>query len=151
MTFQNSLERTLAAISETVRNAAANAVVDNYVAAQLAAAAELIDNLATRVEWRRELLAETIGRARIVVDAGVAAAASESLPLSRGLGALDLLSTDLLPARDAHVAAVSEIAEWLGATAGHDAARAELMRFLVWQLAEERSLTIAGTEGGTKR
>jgi hypothetical protein len=55
--MQNSLERLLAGIAETLREVVRPALTDPYAAAQAAAAAELLENLATRVEWRRDLLA----------------------------------------------------------------------------------------------
>jgi hypothetical protein len=56
--MQNSLERLLAGIAQSLREVVRPAVADPYAAAQAAAAAELLDNLAARVEWRRDLLLE---------------------------------------------------------------------------------------------
>jgi hypothetical protein len=62
--IQNSLERLLAGIAQTLRETVRPAVADPYAAAQTSAAADLLDNLARRVEWRRDLLlarAERVG------------------------------------------------------------------------------------------
>ncbi len=62
--MQNSVERLLAGIAQSLREVVRPALSDPYAAAQASAAADLLDNLAQRVEWRRDLLlarAERVG------------------------------------------------------------------------------------------
>lgn len=52
--MQNSLDRLFEGLSTTLRDTVAPAVDDPYVKSQVLAAVELINNIATRVDWRRE-------------------------------------------------------------------------------------------------
>jgi hypothetical protein len=139
MTVQNSLDRMLTAIAATLRQ---TETTDTYSAAQLAAAAELLDNLAPRVEWNRRMLLDVVEHARPVIQAALAQAGQHELPLARALGDVD----DPLQQRDSYLAAVAEIAEWIGGAGDPSRARTALVAFLAWQVGSERGLTRSGSE-----
>ena len=66
--MQNSLERLFEGIATSLREDVAPAVDDPYAKAQVSAAAELLANLAARVEWRAELLRGEVERVRTVLE-----------------------------------------------------------------------------------
>jgi hypothetical protein len=151
--IQNSLERLLEAITETVRHAAEHSVGDRYASAQLAAAAELLDNIAPRVQWSRDALLATTQRARELLRLAVDACEdSGALPAARAALAETVpdVNEKLLAQRDRHLEAVGEVAAWIlpaDGSPGPREVRAALDSFLREQLEEERRLVRAGGEG----
>ena len=66
--MQNSLERLFDGVVTSLRDDVAPAVDDPYARAQVAAAIELLANLAERVEWRSDLLRDEIEQVRAVLE-----------------------------------------------------------------------------------
>ena len=81
--LQNSLDRLLAALAVSLTDEIAPQLEDPYARAQAMAAAELVNNLSTRVEWRRDLLIEEIEAVYSALD-------------ERPEGPVDELSADAL-------------------------------------------------------
>ncbi len=81
--MQNSPQRLLAGAAQALREVVGPAVAEAYPRAQLAAAAELLDNLAQRVEWRRDDGDEIVGRARPLLEDATAAAGPTDLQRAR--------------------------------------------------------------------
>ena len=81
--LQNSLDRLLAALAVSLTDEIAPQLEDPYARAQAMAAAELVNNLSTRVEWRRDLLIEEIEAVYVALD-------------ERPEGPVDELSADAL-------------------------------------------------------
>jgi hypothetical protein len=153
MTLQNSLPRLFEAITLAIREAVEEGVDDAYRSSQLAAAAELLDNIAPRVVWSDEALLAPARRARDVLDAAVAASEPGELPLSRAALADELppaAAEERFAARERHLAALGEVADWV-VVGGPPDVRAALDEFLRWQLEQERLLVRAGAEGKVSR
>jgi hypothetical protein len=67
--LQNSLDRIFEGLARALRDDVLPAVSDPYARAQVLAGAELIANLAPRVEWRSAELEEEIDRVRTLLAA----------------------------------------------------------------------------------
>jgi len=65
--LQNSLDRIFEGLAKALRDDVLPAVSDPYARAQVLAGAELVGNLATRVEWRSADLREEIGQVRALL------------------------------------------------------------------------------------
>lgn len=75
--IQNSPERTLAGTAATLRALAGRERDDDFAASQLRAAADLLEQLAPRVEWRRDQHGALAARARSVLAAVLAEAGGQ--------------------------------------------------------------------------
>jgi hypothetical protein len=137
--MQNSLQRLLEGLAVSLREQIAPAVADPYARAQVAAAAELVENLGTRVEWRSQWLLEEVERVRPVLEAAVAGADAADLPLAREV-LVGPSEGNPLEARNRHVAALAEVAAW---AEGREV-EADVRRVLAEQLATEALLMRRG-------
>lgn len=146
--MQNSLDTLLSGLAVSLRDAVLPVVDDPYAQGQLAAAIELLGNIASRVEWQHAYLTETVQRCRVVLEAAVAGAAPAELPESRRVLAEPLPGDGVAldQCRDAHLRALAEVTAWCAA--GRTASRAgvdEALRdFLAWQLRDEAARTKTG-------
>ena len=131
--MQNSLERLFEGTAASLREHVLPLLDDPYARAQVAAATELLGNLATRVEWRADQLAEEIDRIRTVL--GAAATRADVLD-----EAVPTASVDLAESRQRHLAALVALQE------GPEAADVdgELRAFSAWQLDRELALLRTG-------
>jgi len=137
--IQNSLERLFDGLVTTLRDVVAPAVVDPYARAQVSAAAELIANLATRVDWSAEYLGDVTRRVHGVLAQAAAAAGPGDLPVTRELLATASSRSSgacTVADRDDHLRGLAEVQQWLGSGGEADAAAA-VRELLVWQLDEE--------------
>ena len=125
--MQNSLERLFDGIASSLREDVAPAVDDPYAKAQVAAAIELLANLAERVEWRSDLLRDEIERVRAVLETARERPAVLDAPIPAD-------SATLVLSRDAH----------LDALAHADTADQALRDLLSWQLERELALLRTG-------
>lgn len=98
--MQNSLDRIFEGIARSLATDVAPLVEDPYAKAQVMAAVELVNNLAARVEWRREPLLADIAAAREVLSAAGADVAPVD-PAASG--------TELAVARRGHLVAVAAL------------------------------------------
>lgn len=98
--MQNSLDRILEGLARSLATDVAPHVDDPYAKAQVMAAVELVNNLATRVEWRREPLLADIEAARQVLSAAGADVAPVD-PAASG--------TELAAVRRGHLVAVAAL------------------------------------------
>jgi hypothetical protein len=137
--MQNSLDRLLEGIADALVDVVLPAVDDPFARVQLAACVELLGNVATRVEWRRDLLSEVVRRAEAALTA--ASAAAPELDADRDGLAPD--TSDLVTARDEALARVSTALRWC-AEHGADRATGPLVEFAVWHLDRERALLRTG-------
>jgi hypothetical protein len=155
--IQVSLERLFAGIAESLRDAIAPELTDPYARAQAEDAANLLDNVATRIQWRSDLLLADLDRVIPLLQRGVAAAGPEQLPHARALLAElpDAPSKQsrpdaesLVAERNAALLALGELQDWLGqagtgdpsvSTEGVRSLRADVQAFLLWQLDDEAS------------
>ena len=130
--MQNSLERLFDGLVVSLRESVLPEVGDPYARAQVAAAIEVLANLAGRVEWRCSALAEEIEQLRAVLaeaDPGSALLADE-VPAGNDA---------LVAARRSHLAALARVQE------SPPAAVAEPLReFIAWQLEREAALLRTG-------
>jgi hypothetical protein len=157
--MQNSIERLLEATAGLMRRAAASTLEDRFLAGQLSAGAEILENLATRVEWRATDLREYVIRMRDVLAVALAAADGHELSRARRMLATPAPSeaasaTELERWRDEHLQALSEVQMWLGVRIADPElaqARAALKAFLRWDLDRERGLMRRGAEGAQDR
>lgn len=125
--MQNSLERLFDGVASSLREDVAPAVDDPYAKAQVAAAIELLANLAERVEWRSDLLRDEIERVRAVLETARERPAVLDAPIPAD-------SATLVLSRDAH----------LDALAHADTADQALRDLLSWQLERELALLRTG-------
>lgn len=146
--MQNSPEVLLTGLAESLRDAVLPAVDDSYAQGQLAAAVELLGNIASRVEWQSAYLIETVHRSRAVLEIAVARAEPTELPESRRVLAEPLAAagSPLLACRDAHLHALGEVTSWCarGRTEAHAQVDEALREFLAWQLHDEAARTKTG-------
>jgi hypothetical protein len=141
--IQNSLDRLLEGIAAALRADVAPALADPYARSQAVASAELVENLAQRVEWRCVDLTAVVERVRPLLEDACELAPAGELEAARRLvsesppGGAD--NAALLRARDEHLAALAEMQAWLAGEAGDDAdALRERVRAAVgMQLGEE--------------
>lgn len=98
--MQNSLDRIFEGIARSLSEDVAPHVEDPYARSQVMAAVELVNNLATRVEWRREPLLADIAAAREVL-AAAGAAVDEVDPAASG--------EEMAAARRGHLVAVAAL------------------------------------------
>jgi hypothetical protein len=131
--MQNSLERIFEGTAASLRDHVLPEVADPYAKSQVAAAIELLGNLATRVEWRSDQLEEEIQRIR-----GVLAAAPD--PPALVAEPVPTASTELVLFRRRHLDALAALQE--SASAG--TVGLELRAFLAWQLERELALLRTG-------
>jgi hypothetical protein len=131
--MQNSLERIFEGTAASLREHVLPLLDDPYARAQVAAATELLGNLATRVEWRADQLAEEVSRIREVLAAAPTPAAvlDEEVPVTSG---------ELLGSRARHLDALVAL------QGGPEAAAVdgELRAFSAWQLDRELALLRTG-------
>jgi hypothetical protein len=124
---QNSLERLFDGIAMSLREDVAPAVGDPYGRAQVAAAIELLGNLAVRVEWRSDLLREEIEHVRAVLETAPGRPAVLDEPVPAG-------GSGLVASRDAHLDALAQA----------DPDDEPLRDFLSWQVERELGLLRTG-------
>lgn len=145
--MQNSLERIFAGMAASLHDVVRPAVTDPYARSQVEASAEMLRNLATRVEWRCDDLAAVVDRVRGVLAEAVGAAPdADDLRAAREL--LDAPAPDradnaaLVRAGTAHLAALAQVQTWaVVGEAGGDQAAARVHRltreFATWHLDRE--------------
>jgi hypothetical protein len=125
--MQNSLERLFDGIASSLREDVSPAVDDPYAKAQVAAAIELLANLAERVEWRSDLLRDEIERVRAVLETAGERPKVLAAPVPAD-------TAGLVVSRDAH----------LDALAHADTDDQALRDLLSWQLERELALLRTG-------
>jgi hypothetical protein len=128
--MQSSLPRLIDGIIAALRDTVLPALDDAYVRTQVTAAIELLDNLATRVEWRRADLAEIDQRAEAALAAAIAVA---------GEMAAELPPRQLDDAAGGHDAALQRVStglRWCDRH-GRDDAAAPLIDFAAWHVEHE--------------
>ncbi len=129
--MHNSLERLLGGIADALRQDIAPAVVDDFARRQALAAAEILEQLVSRVQWRAEDLTAVVIAVRPALEAAIAlapeAAALESVrevlrtPLRED-------ADGLLTARDDHLRALAAVQTWTAGAVEADAALAGRLR-----------------------
>lgn len=134
--IQNSLERLFEGMVEALREDVLPAVGDAYARSQVLATAELLGNLATRVEWRSADLAELVAEIRTALAEADRAAPPGVPELAAARRLLAGPAPDpadneaLVAARAGHLSALAGAQGW-AETAGHEGVRAELRRVLL--------------------
>jgi len=123
--LQNSLDRIFDGLAKALRDDVLPAVSDPYARAQVLAGAELVGNLATRVEWRSADLREEIGRVRALLATASAPPAILNEPVPQD-------NEGLVASHRAHL---EELAHAQEAGGLHEQ---PLRTYLAWQL--ERDL-----------
>lgn len=131
--MQNSLERLFEGTAASLRDNVLPLLDDPFARAQVAAATELLGNLATRVEWRADQLAEEVARIREVLAAAPTRAAvlDEEVPVT---------SAELLASRARHLEALVALQDGPEGRVADAALRA----FSAWQLDRELALLRTG-------
>jgi hypothetical protein len=136
---QVPLERLLAGIAAALKETVAPAVADPYARTQALTAANLIENIATRVQWREDLLRAELERLEPLLDDAERLAGRS---IRDRIAALRADASAELPVRRvAALAALAVVQEWL-ADAGEDADPAlasGVSAFLAWQLEDQSS------------
>lgn len=146
--MQNSPAVLLTGLAECLWDVVLPAVDDPYAQSQLAAAVELLGNVASRVGWRSADLTETVRRFCAVLTVATAEAEPADLPVCRRLLAEPVAGggTALVECRDAHLRALAEATSWCSSrrTDAHTRVDAALREFLAWQLHDEAARTRTG-------
>jgi hypothetical protein len=151
--MQNSIPRLLESIAQLMRSVSREHCADHFLAAQLAAGAEILDNLAPRVGWRTADIAQLGGRIQTVLGLACREAPEDSLPLSRALlrrapPTLAATETELAAWRDDHLRALMEVQDGVwGPDGTEQPVAAAVASFVAWQLETERSRLRVGSEG----
>lgn len=139
-----SLDRLFGGMADTLRDTVLPTIDEPYSRTQVAACIELLGNLATRVEWRRDHLRLVTEHA----DAALAAAMTEvpDLDLVGMVDAVAVATPDAAPAtrRDEALARVAAALRWLDEHPGHDAASTLLLAFAQWHVQHELELLRTG-------
>jgi hypothetical protein len=135
--IQGSLARLLEGVAASLRSGVAPALTDEYAQMQLAAAAEIVENLATRMEWRRDWLRDEIVAVRRALADAVSAVPAGALPLAEGVLAQRLppetaSSSELESACIRCLEALGEVAERAGAEGAP--LPSALLEHLEWEL-----------------
>lgn len=150
--IQNSLPRLLEGMADALRDVVAPALEDPFARSQAQASAELLRNLAPRVEWRCDDLAAVVADVREVLAAADGAGPEGVAELAAARSLLDRAPPDradnaaLVDARRDHLAALAGVQAWLAGAEGHDALREQVRDVVRRQLAGEleRLRTAAG-------
>lgn len=121
--MQNSLDRLFEGLAASLRDSVLPSVDDPYARSQVRAAIELLGNLSTRVEWRRDQL-------EAVVDHIASALATAGIESPQRTG-------DLLEDRTTHLAA-------LAAAAGTNEPHPAIQEAIEWHLKTEMDLLRTG-------
>ena len=141
--MQGSAQRMLEAIAHSLRDFVTPRVHDEFARTQLEAAAEVLENLAARVDWRAELHEPSAGLHALLAGACARAPGSE-LPRTRAWLAAHADS----PASSAwseRLEALAEVQAWIADPAiDQPALRADLEAFLQADYERERGLLRTG-------
>lgn len=146
--MQNSLDRLLEGVVHALREAVLPAVDDDYARTQLLAAAEVLANVAVRVEWRCASLRSEVDGVRAVLAVAAAAVPGAGLDPVRALLARAVPDDNagLVAARVEHLAALAQAQGVLAALPDGTAApaRAAVAAFLRERLEADRALLRTG-------
>jgi hypothetical protein len=136
----SSPENLLEAIATSLRETVAPRIDDAFARAQVAAAAEVLDNLAVRVQWRDDQLRARCAQLRTLLMAACERAPENRLP--RTQATLAAAQDQPVPAVwEQSLDALAEVQGWLAApTTDEPALAAELARFLRADYEHEQSL-----------
>jgi hypothetical protein len=152
--MQNSLERIFEGLQHTLREVVGPSISDPYLQSQISSVAEIVANLATRVEWNCAELRELSLRVRVVLEQA-GRSAPDALPettavLAGPAPAAGDSNEALLQARDRHLLALREVQRWLEGCAD-ERVEAALRDFLGWQVATEATMLRTGMFSAKKR
>lgn len=138
--IQNSLDVLFDGMLRTLQEAIP-LVREDYARGQLQAAADILANLAERVDWREAELRETIRRSRSILRAAVAEAPDAAhLAAARDcLAGPGTAAAGLAASRDLHLSALAGVQRYAGET-GSAGLQRRLDRFMNWQLETESVL-----------
>lgn len=116
-------------------------VDDGYARGQMEAAADILANLAERVDWREAELRETIRRSRAILAAAVAEApdATQLTAARDCLAGSRATAGGLAARRDLHLSALVGVQRYASET-GSAGLQRRLDRFMNWQLETESVL-----------
>lgn len=146
--MQNSLDRLFEGAVATLLDTVLPAVDDDYVRSQVRATAELLANVATRVEWSCTQLRDDTERTREALRAVLDAAPPELLTSARALAGTDLPADNpgLVAARIEYLAELARAQRWLDGAEGTaaDRARAAVSAFTRARLDTERTRLRSG-------
>jgi hypothetical protein len=134
--MQNSLERLLKGVASSLLETVLPATDDAFARSQIAAAAELMENLATRVEWRGVQLWERCARARPLLEAAVKLAGEHELEhartvLAHPLPAAPPPGSELADLHECYMRAAGEVQQWAVARDEAEPIRAPLIAQLL--------------------
>jgi hypothetical protein len=155
--MQNSPERLLAGIAQSLRDSVLPSTSDPYAQGQIRAAAEVLDNLAPRVDWRTDDLREPLAELLALLAAAAESAPDLELPhtrawLPRAQCAGDRLARRPAPAERSALAAwgeglqaLAEVQQWLARPSTQEPGlQRRLREFLRNDFERERGLLRTG-------
>ncbi|MEE8601517.1 phosphotransferase family protein [Euzebya tangerina] len=146
--MQNTPERLLRGAAEAVRDVLAQVTdPDPFVRSQLRATAELLDNLAPRIEWSAADLTTLIARVRTVLEEA-SAASQGRVPRAAAVLATPVDDTSvatLIAQRDAHLEALRDVQAWLADTPAHPDLQIAVEQLLAWQIETDLAALRAGS------
>jgi hypothetical protein len=144
--MQSSPDALLEAIADSLREALAPRIEDPFTRGQIEAAAEILDNLAARVQWRADMFGEPYAQVRALVQEACTRAPDGALPLSRAwLAAADDRTPEVEAAWASALGALAEVQAWLAVPATSEPALdALLAQFLHDDHKREQSLLRTG-------
>ncbi len=141
--MQGSAKRMLEAIAYSLRDFVAPRVQDEFARTQLEAAAEVLENLAVRVDWRADLHEPSAGLHELLAGACAHAPRSE-LPITRAWLAAHA-DNPAASAWSERLEALAEVQAWIADPATDEPAlRVELQAFLQADFERERRLLRTG-------
>lgn len=141
--MQGSAQRILDAMAHSLRESVAPRVHDEFARGQIEAAAEVLENLASRVDWRADLH-EPSAQLHVLLAGACARAPRSELSGTRAWLAAhaDAPAASAWPQR---LEALAEVQAWLADPATDEPAlRAELQAFLRADYEREQSLLRTG-------
>jgi hypothetical protein len=130
--MQSSPDALLEAIADSLREALAPRIDDPFTRGQIEAAAEILDNLAARVQWRADMFDEPGAQVHVLLLEACARAPGGALPLSRAwLASADDRTPEVGAAWASALDALAEVQAWLAVPATNEPALdARLAQFL---------------------
>jgi hypothetical protein len=140
--IQITLDRLMEGIAAALRESVVPGLSDSYARAQAEAAANLIANLATRVQWRPDMLQAELGRLEPILARAARIAPRHVLDPGAPAPAAETDAGVLVARRTAALRELASVQAWLaGAARADDPELARLAQevkaFLDWQLDDQ--------------
>jgi hypothetical protein len=142
--LQITLDRLMSGIADALRESVAPSLTDAFARSQAETAANLIDNLSTRVDWRSDILHAEVSRLEDLLQHAEELAPDGALPSITVMGSSSdrAESAPLVDRRVAGLSALAEVQDWLAnlpasSSAEVQALAVDVHEFLLWQVEDQ--------------